>query len=62
MAEVVSLSQFRKTKAKSTKDKKAQDNRVKFGRTKAQKTSDALERKTRDSDLDGKEIPENSDN
>jgi len=61
MAEVVSLSQFRKVKAKSAKGKKAQDNRVKFGRTKAQKSSDAHDRKTRDVELSGKEIPENTD-
>jgi len=61
MAEVVNLGQFRKAKAKLAKSKKAQDNRAKFGRTKAEKAQDAHDRKARESELNGKEIPENTD-
>lgn len=62
MAEVISLSQVRKAKAKAAKGKKAQDNRAKFGLTKAEKAQDAHDRKARETELRGKEIPENTDN
>lgn len=35
--DVVNLRQFRKQKARSEKDKQAEQNRVSFGRTKAEK-------------------------
>jgi len=61
MADVVNLNQFRKSKTRADKDKKAHDNRIKFGRSKADKRKDeaALEKHKRE--LDGKIIPENSD-
>jgi len=37
-AEIVNLRQFKKTQARSEKDKQAEQNRVSFGRTKAEKT------------------------
>ena len=36
--DVVNLRQFRKQKARSEKDKQAEQNRIAFGRTKAEKT------------------------
>ncbi|MGG6893855.1 MULTISPECIES: DUF4169 family protein [Rhizobium] len=36
-AEVVNLRQFRKTKARSEKEKQAEQNRITFGRTKTEK-------------------------
>ncbi len=42
-AEIVNLRQARKHKAKAEREKKAQDNRVKFGRSKSEKE---LARKT----------------
>ncbi|MCK4939464.1 MAG: DUF4169 family protein [Rhodospirillaceae bacterium] len=45
MAETVSLSKFRKIKAKEQKEKRAAENRVAFGRTKQEKTLDDKVRK-----------------
>jgi hypothetical protein len=36
--DVVNLRQFRKQKARSDKEKQAEQNRISFGRTKAEKT------------------------
>ena len=36
--DVVNLRQFRKQKARSEKDRQAEQNRIAFGRTKAEKT------------------------
>ena len=44
MAEIVSLSKARKAKARTEKDAAAQQNRVLFGRTKAEKARDAAEK------------------
>ncbi len=45
-ADVVNLRQFRKTKVRSEKEAKAEQNRISFGRTKAEKQlTDALNRK-----------------
>lgn len=38
-ADIVNLRQFRKQKARSEKEKQADQNRLSFGRTKAEKTS-----------------------
>ncbi len=61
MADVVNLNQFRKAKARADQTKKAQDNRVKFGRTKAEKTAAKRDLDNEDRTLDGKEIPDQSD-
>lgn len=37
MSEIVNLRQFKKTKARASKEKEAEQNRVLFGRTKAEK-------------------------
>ncbi len=45
-ADVVNLRQFRKAKARTEKEAKAEQNRISFGRTKAEKQlTDALNRK-----------------
>jgi GAF domain-containing protein len=36
-AEIVNLRQFKKTQARSEKDRQAEQNRISFGRTKAEK-------------------------
>jgi hypothetical protein len=46
MADILSLSKARKAKARAGKDVAAAENRVKFGRTKAEKLADDA-RKTR---------------
>jgi hypothetical protein len=43
MADVVNLNRFRKRKARETAEREAEENRVRFGRTKAQKQRDAAE-------------------
>jgi sRNA-binding protein len=40
MSEPVNLNKFRKAKAKADKERKARENRAKFGRTKAEKQID----------------------
>ncbi len=46
--DVVNLRQFRKQKARSEKERQAEQNRLNFGRTKAEKTlTDALNDKAR---------------
>ena len=44
MADILSLSKARKAKARAEKDATATENRVKFGRTKAEKAKDAAEK------------------
>lgn len=61
MADVVNLNQFRKAKARTDKSKQAQDNRSKFGRTKADKAKDEKARTKQSDVLDGKEITDHSD-
>lgn len=61
MADVVNLNQFRKARARTDKTKLAQDNRAKFGRTKADKAKDAKDRTKQVHTLDGKEITDNSE-
>lgn len=41
MADILSLSKARKAKARAEKDATAEQNRIKFGRTKAEKQTDA---------------------
>ncbi len=43
MAEILSLSKARKAKGKSSKEQAAAENRVRFGRTKAEKVRAAAE-------------------
>lgn len=53
MSEIVNLRQARKRKARADKDAQAAENRVKFGRTKAQKAEDAARADKARSELDG---------
>ena len=43
MAEIINLNKARKAKARVTAEKQAAENRVRFGRSKAQKQQDAAE-------------------
>jgi hypothetical protein len=43
MAEILSLSKVRKTRVRAAKEATAAENRVKFGRTKAEKARQAAE-------------------
>ncbi|MBN2973317.1 DUF4169 family protein [Roseomonas aeriglobus] len=53
MAEIISLNRARKAKAKAVKSAQADANRVKFGRTKAEKDASALAEAQRTRLLDG---------
>jgi hypothetical protein len=60
-AEIVNLKQFKKQKARTNKEKQAQQNRVSFGRNKTEKNlTDALNSKARKS-LDDKKIEDRDD-
>jgi hypothetical protein len=52
MADILSLSKARKAKARSAKDAIAAENRIKFGRTKAQKALDKAEVARTDKQID----------
>ncbi len=54
MSNVTNLNQFRKTKARSDKRAKADENAVKFGRTKVQKDLEKAQAEKAKRDLDGK--------
>ncbi len=56
MAEIVNLRTFRKQKARSVKEADAEANRLKFGRSKAEKLKVAAERERADKHIDGHKI------
>ena len=53
MTKVTNLNQFRKTKARADKKARANENAVKFGRTKAQKNAEAKITELDERRLDG---------
>jgi hypothetical protein len=53
MSNTVNLNQFRKQKARAAKRVKADENSVKFGRTKAQKELEAVQKAKAKTLLDG---------
>lgn len=55
MSNVTNLNQFRKAKAKSARKSKADENAIKFGRTKAQKQMEEAQSDKTNRELDGKE-------
>ena len=56
MAEIGNLRRARKGKARAEKGARAADNRVRFGRTKAEKREAAAERARTGKSLDGKKL------
>ena len=52
MSKVVNLNKFRKQKAKNARVKQAETNRRVHGRTKAERASDALQKKKLESNVD----------
>ena len=61
MGDIVNLNQFRKDKARKVKTKTAQDNRVKHGRTKAEKIKDAAKKALEDTRLSNKEFDDKTE-
>lgn len=56
MGDLVNLNKARKKRRSTEKEKSAAENRAKFGRTKAEKSSEKSDRDRRDQALDGKRI------
>lgn len=53
MAEIINLRNVRKQKARAEKETQASENRVLFGRTKAEKLKDAAEKAKAEKHIDG---------
>lgn len=53
MAEIINLRQARKNKVRAAKEQVAEENRFKFGQTKAEKKKNAAVKKRNDAQLDG---------
>jgi hypothetical protein len=53
MGDIVNLNRFRKQKAKETREREADANRVAFGRTKAEKKLSKAEKDLAEKSLDG---------
>jgi hypothetical protein len=56
MAEIVNLNRLRKAQKRATEERQAEANRVKFGRTKAEKQNDRSLTERRRQDIDGKKL------
>jgi hypothetical protein len=56
MAEIVNLNRFRKAQKREEAERQAGANRVKFGRTKAEKDNDKRTADRRQNDMDGKKL------
>jgi hypothetical protein len=54
--DIVNLRQFRKSRARAERDAKAEENRVKFGRTKAEKQLQKAEKEKARRQLDGHKL------
>ncbi|CAO3446460.1 Uncharacterized coiled-coil protein CC_1530 [Azospirillum argentinense] len=56
MADVVNLNRFRKMRQKEEREKSAEANRIRFGRTKAETLRNRQEAERRKAELDGKKV------
>ena len=56
MTEITNLNKFRKGKKRADKQRKASQNRVSHGRTKAEKAQDRAEKEGKASKLDGQKL------
>jgi hypothetical protein len=56
MTEVINLNQKRKAKARAGKEKKASENRIKFGRTKEEKNMEKLKARRAEQSLEGHKL------
>jgi hypothetical protein len=56
MSEIINLRQHRKSKERTQKDKKASENRSKFGRTKSEKETEKLKSKKAEKHLEGHKL------
>ncbi|WP_313808820.1 DUF4169 family protein [Sphingobium sp.] len=53
MGDIINLRQARKAKARADKERLAQGNRAKFGRTKAERLTQSIEEERRKREIDG---------
>lgn len=53
MGDIINLRQARKAKARADKDRLAQSNRAKFGRTKAERQAQSLEEERKNRQIEG---------
>lgn len=56
MGDVVNLNQYRKQRSRTTSQKRASENRVRFGRSKDEKTRQGHDADRTSRDLDGKQL------
>ncbi|KTD00237.1 DUF4169 family protein [Fluoribacter gormanii] len=56
MVEIINLNKKRKAKIRLEKEKKASENRIKFGRTKKEKQIEKLENERNERHLDGHKL------
>lgn len=56
MGEVVNLNRARKARKKAEEQRKAEENRVRFGRPKAERRRDAAEKEREQREHDGKQL------
>ena len=56
MTKVTNLNRFRKSKARSEKQKQAEENRVRYGRTKAEKLTSKVREANAHDRLDGHKL------
>jgi hypothetical protein len=56
-ADIVNLNKFRKARERAEAEKQAEANRVRFGRTKAEKEAAASEERAKDRVLDDAQLP-----
>ncbi len=56
MGDVVNLNQYRKQRSRTTSQKRASENRARFGRSKDEKTRQGNESDRASRDLDGKQL------
>mgnify|MGYP002402060811 CR=1 FL=1 len=61
MSEIINLRQARKRRARAAREIEANANRLKFGRTKAQRHSDEAQRERAHSSLAGHELEKRKD-
>ncbi len=61
MAKVTNLNRFRKARARTDKVRQAEENRAKFGRTKADKTTAATRKTRASSHLDGHKLDKDNE-
>jgi hypothetical protein len=56
MATIVNLNKYRKGRERAEADRRAAENRVRFGRSKAERTADDRERQRLEQSLDDKRL------